>query len=93
MTCNNSIFLNVLNALTVLRESREIADSCPPFTKGRKRWEVARKWPRNRSRVDGLVKIGYDNMSRDGLEVSQESLKEALMALNNFIHVNADYAD
>ncbi|KAH7381712.1 hypothetical protein BKA66DRAFT_512571 [Pyrenochaeta sp. MPI-SDFR-AT-0127] len=85
------IFLNVLNALTVLRESREIADSCPPFTKTRKRWEVARKWPRNRSRMDGLVRIGYDEMSRDGLEVNQESLKEALMALNNFIHEIADY--
>lgn len=86
-----SIFLNVLNALTVLRESREIEESCPPFIKTRKRWEVAKRWPRNRSRMDGLVKIGYDEMSRDGLEVDQESLKEALMALNNFIHVSADY--
>ncbi|KAF1838733.1 hypothetical protein BDW02DRAFT_488325 [Decorospora gaudefroyi] len=87
------IFLNVLNALTVLRESREIADSCPPFTQTRKRWEVARRWNQKRSRMGagGLVRIGYDEMSRDGLEVDQECLKEALMALNNFIHEAADY--
>ena len=30
-------------------------------------------------------------MSRDGLEVNQECLKEALMALNNFIHEVADH--
>ncbi|KAF1942198.1 hypothetical protein EJ02DRAFT_346111 [Clathrospora elynae] len=86
------IFLNVLNALTVLRESREIADSCPTFTSTRKRWEVARRWnPKQRSRTGGLVGIGYDEMSRDGLEVDQECLKEALMALNNFIHESADH--
>jgi hypothetical protein len=87
------IFLNVLNALTVLRESREIADSCPPFTSTRKRWEVAKRWNQKRSRmgaVGGIVRIGYDEMSRDGLEVDQECLKEALMALNNFIHENAE---
>jgi hypothetical protein len=87
------IFLNVLNALTVLRESREIADSCPPFTQTRKRWEVARKWNQKRSRPNpgGVVRIGYDEMCRDGLEVDQECLKEALIALNNFIHENADH--
>jgi len=93
------IFLNVLNALTILRESREIADSCPPFTQTRKRWEVARKWNQKRSRmggmsggaVGGVVRIGYDEMSRDGLEVDQECLKEALIALNNFIHENSDH--
>lgn len=88
------IFLNVLNALTVLRETREIADSCPPFTQTRKRWEVARRWNQKRSRPNnpsGVVRIGYDEMSRDGLEVDQECLKEALIALNNFIHECADY--
>ncbi|CAI9627369.1 hypothetical protein GT037_004384 [Alternaria burnsii] len=88
------IFLNVLNALTILRESREIADTCPPFTQTRKRWEVARKWNQKRSRMGasgGVVRIGYDEMCRDGLEVDQECLKEALMALNNFIHENADH--
>jgi hypothetical protein len=87
------IFLNVLNALTVLRQSREIADSCPPFTQTRKRWEVARKWNQKRSRMGTgrLVRIGYDEMSRDGLEVDQEGLKEALVALNNFIHEIADH--
>ncbi|KAH6877726.1 hypothetical protein BKA58DRAFT_81245 [Alternaria rosae] len=87
------IFLNVLNALTVLRESREIADSCPPFTQTRKRWEVARRWNQKRARMGtgGVVRIGYDEMLRDGLEVDQECLKEALMAMNNFIHENADH--
>jgi len=41
--------------------------------------------------VGGVVRIGYDEMSRDGLEVDQECLKEALIALNNFIHENADH--
>jgi len=75
----------------VLRESREIADSCPPFKQTRKRWDVTKRWNPRRSRTDGLVAIGYDEMSRDGLEINQESLKEALMALNNFIHENADH--
>lgn len=43
------------------------------------------------SRGDGLVRIGYDEMSRDGLEIDQERLKEALMALNNFIHEAVDH--
>lgn len=77
--------------MTVLRESTEISESCPPFTKTRKRWEVARRWPRKMSRGDGLVRIGYDEMSRDGLEIDQERLKEALMALNNFIHEAVDH--
>jgi hypothetical protein len=38
----------------------------------------------------GVVRIGSDDMSRDGLEVDQECLKEALVALNNFIHELAD---
>ena len=75
----------------MLRESREIAESCPPFKSSRKRWEVTKRWtPRRTSRADGLVRIGYDDMLRDGLEVNEENLKEALMALNNFIHENAD---
>jgi hypothetical protein len=40
--------------------------------------------------VGGIVRIGYDEMSSNGLEVDQECLKEALMALNNFIHENAE---
>jgi hypothetical protein len=35
-------------------------------------------------RTDGLVKVGDDR--GDGLEVSRESLVQALTALNNFIH-------
>jgi hypothetical protein len=36
--------------------------------------------------MDGLIKIGEDEMAQDGLEVSQEGLKHALEALNNFIN-------
>lgn len=85
----HSIFLNVLNALTVLRESIEIADSCPPFKQTRRRWSVTKSWNPRRP-TTGRVKIGYDDMSQDGLEVDQETLKEALTALNNFIHEQAD---
>ncbi|KAL6702685.1 hypothetical protein ACN47E_001232 [Coniothyrium glycines] len=84
-----SIFLNVLSALTVLRESIQIADSCPPFKQTRRRWSVTKSWnPRRPS--TGRVKIGYDEMSNDGLEIDQDTLKEALTALNNFIHEQAD---
>jgi hypothetical protein len=38
----------------------------------------------------GVVRIGCDDMACDGLEVDQECLKEALVALNNFIHELAD---
>lgn len=41
--------------------------------------------------MDGLIKIGEDDMSQDGLEINQEELKHALEALNNFIHEQADY--
>lgn len=84
-----SVFLNVLNALTVLRESIEIAESCPPFKQTRRRWSITRSWNPRRP-TTGRVKIGYDQMSQDGLEVDQDTLKEALTALNNFIHEQAD---
>jgi len=84
------IFLNVLHALTVLRESVEIADSCPPFKQTRRRWSVTKSWNGRRASTSGTVKIGYDQMSRDGVEVEQGTLKEALTALNNFIHEQAD---
>jgi len=41
--------------------------------------------------MDGLIKIGADEMSQDGLEISQERLKSALEALNNFIHEQTEY--
>jgi hypothetical protein len=40
--------------------------------------------------MDGLIKIGDDEMSHDGVEVSQERLKRALEALNNFIYEQAE---
>jgi hypothetical protein len=87
-----SIFLNVLNALTVLHESKEMDPEAPPFKQSLKaRWKGARSLRPGRSRMDGLIKIGEDDMSQDGLEVGQESLKRALEALNNFIHEQAEY--
>lgn len=85
----HSIFLNVLNALTKLRESVEIAESCPPFKQTRRRWSITKSWNPRRP-TTGRVKIGYDQMSQDGIEVDQDTLKEALTALNNFIHEQAD---
>ncbi|KAF1913908.1 hypothetical protein BDU57DRAFT_480605 [Ampelomyces quisqualis] len=86
-----SIFLNVLNALTVLHESKEIDPEGPSFKQTLKaRWKGARSLRPGRSRMDGLIKIGEDEMSRDGLEVSQDSLKHALEALNNFIHEQSE---
>ena len=32
-------------------------------------------------------------MSSDGLEVDQETLKQALMAVNNFMHEREEYED
>jgi len=84
-----SIFLNVLNALTRLRESVEIAESCPPFKQTRRRRSITKSWNPKRPRT-GRVRIGYDEMSQDGLDLDQETLKEALTALNNFIHEQAD---
>ncbi|KAF2032276.1 hypothetical protein EK21DRAFT_61505 [Setomelanomma holmii] len=87
-----SIFLNVLNALIVLHDSKDIDPEGPPFKQTLKaRWKGARSLRPGRSRMDGLIKIGADEMSQDGLEVSQERLKKALEALNNFIHEQADY--
>ncbi|KAF2823528.1 hypothetical protein CC86DRAFT_298766 [Ophiobolus disseminans] len=89
---SQSIFLNVLNALNVLHESKEIDPEGPSFKQTlRARWKGARSLRPGRSRVDGLIKIGADEMSQDGLEVSQDSLKRALEALNNFIHEQTEY--
>ncbi|OAL06182.1 hypothetical protein IQ06DRAFT_76545 [Phaeosphaeriaceae sp. SRC1lsM3a] len=87
-----SIFLNVLHALTVLHDSKEMDPEVPPFKQSLKaRWKGARSLRPGRSRMDGLIKIGEDDMSQDGLEINQEELKHALEALNNFIHEQADY--
>lgn len=87
------IFLNVLNALTVLRGRKDISASCPSINSTRSRWRIAKAWRPGRSRGDGLVKIGNDGMSSDGLEVDQETLKQALMAVNNFMHEREEYED
>lgn len=81
-----------MNALTVLHESKEIDPEGPPFTQTlRARWKGARSLRPGRSRVDGLIKVGADEMSQDGIEVSQDRLKRALEALNQFIYEQTEY--
>ncbi|KAJ4990471.1 hypothetical protein SVAN01_04133 [Stagonosporopsis vannaccii] len=87
------IFLNVLNALTVLRQSKEISSTCPSINSTKSRWRIAKTWRPGRSRMDGLVKVGNDSMEGNGLEVNQEALKEALLAVNNFMHEREEYED
>ncbi|KAF2131925.1 hypothetical protein P153DRAFT_285572 [Dothidotthia symphoricarpi CBS 119687] len=91
----HGIFLNVLNALTVLRESREISPDCPSINSTKARWRIAKMWRPGRSKIGsrGLIKIGDDGVTDDGLEVNQENLKQALLALNNFIYEQGDYDD
>lgn len=88
-----SIFLNVLNALTVLRASRDIAEEAPAWWKTKKPTRrrrsrssptVAPKWPAKVS-FDNVVRIGYDDMSRDGIDVDQTQLKGAFDALEDFV--------
>ena len=81
-----SIFMNVLNALTVLRERKEISSSCPSINSTKSRWRIAKGWRPGRSRVDGLVKVGNDGMSADGIEVDQEVLKQALSTFMKMLH-------
>jgi hypothetical protein len=40
-----------------------------------------------------MVKVGADSMSGDGLEVNQECLKQALLAINNFMHEREEYEE
>ena len=92
MVLLRSIFLNVLNALTVLHESKELDPEGPCFKQTLKaRWKGARSLRPGRSRMDGQITIGADEMSQDGLDVSQDSLKRALEELNNFIHEQTEY--
>jgi len=49
------------------------------------RWNILRAVKRNKSRTDGLIKIGEED-NGDGIEVEQEAIVQALTALNNFIH-------
>jgi hypothetical protein len=88
-----SIFLNVLNALTILRESKELSSSCPSLNVTKSRWRIAKAWRPGRTRPDGMVKVGADTMSGDGLDVDQECLKQALLAVNNFMHEREEYGD
>jgi hypothetical protein len=87
------IFLNVLNALTILRESKELSSSCPSLNVTKSRWRIAKAWRPGRTRPDGMVKVGADTMSGDGLDVDQECLKQALLAVNNFMHEREEYDD
>jgi hypothetical protein len=87
MTC--SIFVNMLNALNLLRQKEEISPSCPAMNTTKSRWRVLKGFRAGKLRTDGLVKIGDDH--GDGLDISQESLTEALTALNNFIHERREF--
>lgn len=39
------------------------------------------------------MKVGNDGMSGDGIEVDHEALKQALLAVNNFMHEREEYED
>ncbi|KAF2192507.1 hypothetical protein K469DRAFT_717048 [Zopfia rhizophila CBS 207.26] len=82
-----SIFLDILNALRVLRDKEEISPSCPSFNTTRSRWRILKA--RRKSRMEGPIKVGDEG--GDGIEVNQEDLVEALTALNNFIHEHKEY--
>lgn len=41
--------------------------------------------------MDGMIKIGDDRETGDGIEVSQENLVSALTALNNFIYEHREF--
>ncbi|KAF2787832.1 hypothetical protein K505DRAFT_329403 [Melanomma pulvis-pyrius CBS 109.77] len=88
VSLTQSIFINILNSLLVLREKEPVSPSCPSFNTTKSRWRIIRAIKLNKSRIDGMVKIGDD--CGDGLEVNQESLVQALTALNNFIHENRE---
>jgi hypothetical protein len=83
--------MNVLHALTVLHESKEIDPDAPSLKQTLKgRWKGARSLRPNRPRMDGLVKIGADDMAQNGLEVKQEKLKQALEAVDSFIYEQSE---
>ncbi|CAI6335692.1 unnamed protein product [Periconia digitata] len=85
-----SIFLTILNALMLLGEKEAISDSCPAPNTTKSRWRVLRgSRPGRKNNPDGMLKIG--NEDGGGLEISQEQLNAALMALNNFIHEHRDF--
>jgi hypothetical protein len=89
--CCRSVFKNVLHALTVLHESKEMDPEAPSLRQTLKgRWKGARTLRPGRPRMDGLVKIGADDMAQNGVEVNQESLKQALEAVNNFMYEQSD---
>lgn len=91
LTLCYSIFLNMLEELNKLREKEQWSPSCPSFQQSRNRWRVLRGSRAGKSRMDGLIKIGDDRETGDGLEVSQENLVSALTALNNFIYEHHEF--
>ncbi|KAF2021971.1 hypothetical protein BU24DRAFT_33717 [Aaosphaeria arxii CBS 175.79] len=83
------IFLNVINALRVLREKEDVSPSCPSFNTSKTRWRVLKSWRPGKLRMDGLVKVGDDR--GDGLDIAQQDFIEAITALNNFIHERKEF--
>lgn len=53
------------------------------------RWRILKSWRAGKTRMDGMIKVGDDG--GDGLDVEQESLTQALTALNNFIHEHREF--
>lgn len=89
MTCQCSIFTTILEGLNLLRKKEALSPSCPNTIKSRSRWPVLHGCRPGKSRRDGIVKVGDDH--GDGLEISQQSLTDALTALNNFIHERKEF--
>ncbi|KAK7188659.1 hypothetical protein DPSP01_013314 [Paraphaeosphaeria sporulosa] len=85
------IFLNMLEELCKLREKELWSPACPDFKQSRNRWRVLRGSRAGKSRMDGLIKIGDDRETGDGLEVNQEDLISALTAINNFIYEHHEF--
>lgn len=85
------IFLNMLEELSKLREKEQWSPSCPSFSQSKNKWRILRGSRAGKSRMDGMIKIGDDRETGDGIEVSQENLVSALTALNNFIYEHREF--
>jgi hypothetical protein len=77
------IFLDIFNALLVLRERLGIDPECPTIKSTRSKWRVLRTWRQSR-KSNGMVRVGEEY--KDGVDVNQEKLLEVLLALNSFIY-------
>lgn len=81
------IFLDIFNALLVLRERLGIDPACPTIKSTRSKWRVLRTWRQSKKNY-GMVRVGEEY--RDGVDVNQEKLLEVLLALNSFIYAHRE---